>query len=181
MRVEAVALPLASCTIGRNNAGELTLVVWVWKAAGLTSSATTQARIQGSELVHPNIYPINEVLKCMKGPVLQIQSCRISMTGQQQDMQEESRWESSTDSVGEARGLKANRWVSLQWTFASKEVRTKGFILCDTLWHTTVSHNEMFLSLGARGECLQEQREGTKGQGNEWGWGAWCEIHEELI
>ena len=50
------------------------------RAGRLTNSATTQAQIQGFELAHPNIYPIYELLECMKGPVLQIQSCRISMT-----------------------------------------------------------------------------------------------------
>ena len=44
----------------------------------MTSSATTQ--IQGLELSHPSIYPIYELLECMKGLDLQIQSCRISMT-----------------------------------------------------------------------------------------------------
>ena len=32
------------------------------------------------ELTHPNIYSIYELLEHVKGPVLQIQSCRISMT-----------------------------------------------------------------------------------------------------
>ena len=31
-------------------------------------------------MVHPNIYPIYELLECMKGLVLQIQNYRISMT-----------------------------------------------------------------------------------------------------
>ena len=48
--------------------------------SGLTSSDTSQAQIQGFELAHPNIYPINELLECMKGLVLQIQNYRISMT-----------------------------------------------------------------------------------------------------
>ena len=39
----------------------------------LTSSDTSQAQIQGFELAHPNIYPINELLECMKGLVLLIQ------------------------------------------------------------------------------------------------------------
>jgi hypothetical protein len=30
-------------------------------------------------LVHPNIHLIYELLEHMKGPILQIQSCRISM------------------------------------------------------------------------------------------------------
>ena len=40
---------------------------------GLTNSASTQAQIQGSELAHPNIYPIYELLEFMKGPALQTQ------------------------------------------------------------------------------------------------------------
>ena len=34
----------------------------------------------GFELAHPNIYPIYELLECVKVPVLQIQNYRISMT-----------------------------------------------------------------------------------------------------
>jgi hypothetical protein len=41
---------------------------------------TTQAPIQGFELVHPNIYPTYSLLEHGKGPVLQIQSCSFSMT-----------------------------------------------------------------------------------------------------
>ena len=46
----------------------------------LGNSAATQAQIHGFELVHLNIYPIYELLEHGKGPVLWIQSCRISMT-----------------------------------------------------------------------------------------------------
>ena len=31
-------------------------------------------------MAHPNIYPIYELLECVKVPVLQIQNYRISMT-----------------------------------------------------------------------------------------------------
>jgi hypothetical protein len=50
--------------------GELTqrALEW-WETNGLTISDTSQAQIKGFELVHPNIYPINELLECMKGPV----------------------------------------------------------------------------------------------------------------
>lgn len=44
----------------------------------MTNSATTQ--IQGFEVTHPKTYFICELLNHVKGPVLQIQSCRISMT-----------------------------------------------------------------------------------------------------
>ena len=58
---------------------------WPWwrghgRAGKLTNSATTQVLIQAFELAHPNIYPISELLEHVKGLVLQIQSCRISMT-----------------------------------------------------------------------------------------------------
>ena len=46
----------------------------------MNNSTTTQAQIQGFELAHTNIHPIYKLLKCVKGPVLQIQSCRIFMT-----------------------------------------------------------------------------------------------------
>jgi hypothetical protein len=46
----------------------------------MTESATTQAQIQGFGLAHPSIYPIYDQLEHVKGWVLQIQSCRISMT-----------------------------------------------------------------------------------------------------
>ena len=36
---------------------------WAGKASGLTSSDTSQGQIQGFELAHPNIYPINELLE----------------------------------------------------------------------------------------------------------------------
>jgi hypothetical protein len=46
-----------------------------------TNSASTQAQIQGSEVYHPNY----ELLKQVKGLVLQIQSCRIPMTREKWD------------------------------------------------------------------------------------------------
>lgn len=36
----------------------------------LANPDISQAQIQGFELTHFNIYPINELLKCMKGMVL---------------------------------------------------------------------------------------------------------------
>ena len=52
----------------------------VYRRAGrLTNSATTQGQIQGFELVHPNIYPIYELLEVVKVPFLKTQSFRIFM------------------------------------------------------------------------------------------------------
>lgn len=45
----------------------------------LTRSATAQAH-KGSELTHPDIYIICKWMGHVKGPVLLIQSCRVSMT-----------------------------------------------------------------------------------------------------
>ena len=71
--------------------GELTLDgVAHWRAGRLTSLATLKAQIQGFELVHPNIYPIYDLLECVKGPVFQIQSCRISTTHGNHRMSEKS-------------------------------------------------------------------------------------------
>ena len=55
-------------------------MVWYRRAVGLTSSNTSQAQIWGFELAHSNIYSIYELLALVKGRVLQIQGCRISMT-----------------------------------------------------------------------------------------------------
>ena len=42
----------------QSSAGELTLVVWTGRAGKLSSSANTQAQIQGVVLAHPKIYII---------------------------------------------------------------------------------------------------------------------------
>lgn len=65
---------------GSVSAGELVLVVWHRGARGLTGSETSQVEIQGFKLAYPNIYPMDELMVCMKGSVLQIQNYRITMT-----------------------------------------------------------------------------------------------------
>jgi hypothetical protein len=55
-------------------------VVWCQRVSRQTNSVASQAQIQGFELAHPNIYPVYDLLECMKGLVLQIQSFMISMT-----------------------------------------------------------------------------------------------------
>lgn len=46
----------------------------------VNSSDTTQSQIQGFEVAQPSICPIYKLLEPVKGLVLQIQGCRISMT-----------------------------------------------------------------------------------------------------
>jgi hypothetical protein len=58
------------------------MVVWIRESlqvGDVSSSATTQTQIQGSELTHPKIYIICERLGHVKGPVLLFQSYRNSM------------------------------------------------------------------------------------------------------
>jgi hypothetical protein len=63
----------------------------------MTSSATTQGQIQGSELAHSKIYIICEWFRCVKGPALD--------TGQQKNDWEESQC-LKYDCVKGARDLK---------------------------------------------------------------------------
>ena len=54
-------------------------MVWHRQVGRLTNLATSQAQIQSFELANPKIHPIYEMQEHIKGPVLQIQSCKISM------------------------------------------------------------------------------------------------------
>jgi hypothetical protein len=70
--------------VGKDDPGLQVAVSQPWRhesdrAGRLTSSYTSQGWIQGIQLALTNIYLIDELLECMKGLVLQIQSCRISM------------------------------------------------------------------------------------------------------
>lgn len=77
-------LTIAGCSTGCLNCGNakgLSLVVGYRTVGRKTNSATTsQIQIQCFELAHPNIHPTNKLLGNVKGPVLQIQRCRIYMT-----------------------------------------------------------------------------------------------------
>ena len=71
----------------------------------MTSLANTQVQIQGFELAHPKIYIICELLRCMKGTVLLIQSCCRSPWHRAQDNKEASPGGPNIDGVTEARDL----------------------------------------------------------------------------
>lgn len=63
----------------------------------------------GLQISSPNTHFIYELLECVKGSDLQVQSYRISMKKrQQEDIQEESQWETSIESVAEARVLETD-------------------------------------------------------------------------
>jgi len=74
----------------------------------LTSSDTSQIQIQGFELVHTNIYSINELNKCQQALVLQVQKYRISMA---QGNNRISKRSSSINKVAEAKSLYQNPGV----------------------------------------------------------------------
>lgn len=46
----------------------------------MTSSDISHLQIQGSELAHPNIYSIDELLEHINGLVLQVQNFKLPMT-----------------------------------------------------------------------------------------------------
>jgi hypothetical protein len=71
------------------------------RTSRLTSPNISQAQIQGFELACPSIYPIDKLLECMRGLVLQIQSFRISTTQGNKRISEGS---PSINRVTEARG-----------------------------------------------------------------------------
>ena len=70
--------PLAAAALRR--VVELALVAPAQESWRAEQPSSTQAQIQGFESAHPNIHPVCELLELMKGPLLQIQSRRISMT-----------------------------------------------------------------------------------------------------
>ena len=78
--MRASELALSPCQLQNSRKWALPLASAVLESCKLTNLATTQAPIQGFELAYPNIYFVYELLEHTKGPVLQILSCRISMT-----------------------------------------------------------------------------------------------------
>ena len=136
----------------------------------VTSSATTQAQTQGSEVAHPKIYVNCKWLEFMKGPVLLIQTCRISMTqaGQRQD---------TLRKPGEDPGLMVSQKPEIlnltndssQWIFAREDMWTRVCTVRHTVTHCSF-HNQMFsyvfvfcLWLLFCGGRLQEQRAFMRG------------------
>ena len=59
---------------------ELTLIVWMQGSWQTNQLSYNPGPIQNYELTYPSIHPIYELLEHEKWLILQIQSCRISMT-----------------------------------------------------------------------------------------------------
>lgn len=105
---------------------------------GLTNPATTQAQSQGSKFTHPNIHPIYDLAQHLKGPVLQFQSFKISMT------QDNSRVSRRSPSEGPVSKCSRNwRLQSRPMSLCSEHLQV---ILyrpksrrCDSLYHTSAS------------------------------------------
>lgn len=83
-----------------------------WQVHGrigrLTNSPITQSQIQGFELAHPTYEMSESIWRAIK-------STGSPWPGQQQDIREESKWESSIDDVAETMSLPD----LLQWTFVT--------------------------------------------------------------
>lgn len=139
--------------------------------------------MQGVEIAHSNIHSIYELLGCVKGLVLHIQSCRISMTQDNNRMSERNQSEKPVRMV-------LQRPEALNLTSDSSNghlqegVYGQRDILHDTLWPTTTSRmiwngHFVFIFNFHFGGRWERKREDTKRCGNEWDLGTWCEIHKE--
>ena len=80
-----LALLLAGNGIGRGSAGERAPVMSVCEGWPADNSATTQAKIQGFELVHPGIYLIYKLWEYRKGSK-DLKGQYLHVTRQQQDI-----------------------------------------------------------------------------------------------
>ena len=94
----------------------------------------------------PKIYIICKLLKHVKGPILKIQSCRISMTQGNNRITgrspgKDSVWwnRSQMDPLNQTND-------SLQWTFASEDVWAERYTVVHTVTHNSFP-NEMFSML----------------------------------
>jgi hypothetical protein len=110
-------------------------------------SSKTLTKTQDFELVQPNIYPMDKLLECMKGLFLQIQNYRISTTWGNNRMSKRST--SGVQVLIEQHKPEATYQInkSLQWTFASKEVWTKGYTVGHTVTHYSFHSETIFLFL----------------------------------
>lgn len=114
------------------SSGESRRVAW------LTSSETSQAQIQGWELVHPSIHPVNKLLDCVKGLVLQIQSYKIAIIQGNNMVSERSPSKAPVLIVQQNPEPLYQTNDSWQWTFASREVWTIWYILEHTVTHYSI-------------------------------------------
>ena len=106
------------------------------KAVGRTNPAALQPQNWDYEVAHTNTHPIYELLKCVKGPDLQIQNYRVSMT---QGINRISRRSSGEGPIL----IEKQKPETLSQTNIDGNEHLKIYglrgILCDSLGHTTVS------------------------------------------
>jgi hypothetical protein len=163
-----------------SSAAQLALVVWVlksWWADQLSfHSASDPGLLVGlPQHLRIAIHCIYELLEQVKRLVLQIESCRISMTQGNNRISERSPIEGPRLILYQKLEVNLTN-DSWRWTFASKSVWTKGCIVGHT---ETFKLKFYFLFLW--GGRLKDWRADMKGQRDEWNWSAWCRIHKEWI
>lgn len=185
-------LPFASCHRQEiyshpspGHGGRAVLVEYMQESRWADQLSKTQAQTHGFELAHLITEPLHELLECMKGPMLQNQSCQISMT-------------EGNNRISKRVLLRIHYWQCIR----SQRPRTTSithchghlqrklfgqmYILCDTLWHTTAPvvrfsflFFNFYLCFLLQGR-LQRWRAGIVGWGDEWDWGTCCEIHKNI-
>lgn len=118
--------------------------------SGLVSTNTSQAQVQSFESPQPYIYPIHELVECMKGLVLQIQNYRISMTqaaatGYPRAVPMRFQWSGRSQSP-------CTRPMSQCSEYLQANACGQKAILWEMVWHTTASTMRVFPPL-LGGDC----------------------------
>lgn len=119
-----------------------------------------------------------KLLENVKGKSLAEQKLQdLCDTGQEHDIWEQSQCRSSIDSIAETRGFRPDQ------RFTAMNICKKNYldksIYC-VIYHDTPQLPQQDVCLFVFfWEKLQDWRADVKGQGDEWNWDAWYEIHKE--
>lgn len=135
MRPRELALSFVGCSIGWpswGSAGKPALVVYEEELVGWPTQLPPRSRALSYS---PQVYYIYELLDYVKRPILKIQSCRISTTQGNKRLSKRSPDKNSALIVYQKPEALNQTEDSLQCSFASKDVLTKGY----TVWHITAS------------------------------------------
>jgi len=154
---------------------------WCWYryrwTSRLTSSATTQAQIQGFNLAHSKIYAIYELLELMMGPVLQKRSAgspwhRTAVYLRRVHMRIQYGWCSRSQKPCARPMTHCNEQKGIVWdTLTQDRFHNEMFSMFICLFvYLYVCFLCFYFILGGR---LQKQRVNMKSWGDEWDRGAW--------
>lgn len=144
---------------------------WPCPSPGQQGCETATILIQGFELAHVNVYPICELLE---GRTKEVGSPQHRAAVEHH---KESKWGSSISGASESRDFKPD---SLQWTFAGKDVWTRGYTVTHCTFQQEVSgfFFSVFFLFCFVGE-VTGWRADVEGLKRKWNWGTWCESHKK--